>query len=367
MAAGEHGERLRRVSAALGEADVDLLLAGPSSDFYYLTGLAGNPSERLKVLLVSREGGTAMVLPAFEVALIDHLSVRPTLYPWEEVEDPLAGLRRAVRGLGGARRVAVAPQLWSVFLLRIQEALPDARFIDGGPLISSLRMRKSAAELELMRAAGRMADQAYLRLIEEPVGGRTEREVLAAIHDTLRQEGMDRLGGGIVGAGPNGASPHYKTADRTIAQGEAIVIDYGGQYRNYWADITRTPHVGAPGEDFRRVYQVVQDAQQAAFESVRPGVTCEGIDRVAREYITAAGYGEYFIHRTGHGIGLDGHEEPYLVQGNTLPVEEHMTFSIEPGVYLPGQFGVRIEDIVVVTAEGADRLNTCTRDLTLVR
>lgn len=367
MGTSEHAERLRRVSAALAEADADLLLAGPSSDLYYLTGLAGNPSERLKVLLVSRGGGTAMVLPAFEVALIDHLSVRPTLYSWEEVQDPLAALQRAVRELGGARRVAVAPQLWSVFLLRIQRALPDARFVDGGPLISSLRMRKSPAELELMRAAARIADQAYLQLIEQPVGGRTEREVLTAIHDSLRRGGMDRLGGGIVGAGPNGASPHYKTADRTIAQGEAVVIDYGGQHRNYSADITRTPHVGAPGEDFRRVYQVVQDAQQAAFESVHPGVTCEAIDQVARDYITKEGYGKYFIHRVGHGIGLDGHEEPYLVQGNTLPVEEGMTFSIEPGVYLPGRFGVRIEDIVVVTADGADRLNTCTRDLTVVR
>lgn len=362
----EQAERIRRVADRLRAADVDLLIAGPSSDFYYLTALAGNPSERMKVLLVSREGEAAMVLPAFEVSLIDHLPVRPSLFPWEETEDPVPALQRAVRELGGGRRVAVSPQLWSVFLLRIQQGLPETTFVDGGPLLAALRMRKSPAELELMRTAARIADEAYLHLIAQPVSGRSERDVLATIHDALRRGGMDRLGGGIVGAGPNGASPHYKTADRKIAAGEAVVIDYGGQYRNYWADITRTPHVGQPGEEFRRVYRIVQEAQQAAFEAVRPGLTCEAIDRVARDYITRHGSGEYFIHRTGHGIGLDGHEEPYLVQGYALPVEEGMTFSIEPGIYLPGRFGVRIEDIVTVTRDGAERLNTCTRDLTIV-
>lgn len=365
-AVSEQTERIRGVANRLRAAGLDLLVVGPSSDFYYLTGLAGLPSERLKVLLVSPQGEAAMVLPAFEASLVDHLPVRPTLYPWEETEDPLSALQRAVRELGGGRRVAVGPQLWSVFLLRIQRALSESTFVDAGPLMAELRMRKSPAELELMRIAGRIADEAYLQLIAQPLAGRTEREVLGMIHDALRRGGLDRLGGGIVGAGANGASPHYKTADRPIVGGEAIVIDYGGQYRNYWADITRTPHVGPPGAEFRRVYQIVQEAQQAAVESVRPGITCESIDRVARDYITRHGFGEYFIHRTGHGIGLDGHEEPYLVAGNALPVEEGMTFSIEPGIYLPGRFGVRIEDIVVVTRDGADRLNTSTRDLAIV-
>ncbi len=364
---GDHMGRLQAVQQLLHKAKVDLLLAGPSSDFYYLTGLAGNPSERMKVLLVSREGGTAIVLPGFEVSLLDHLDVRPVPYAWEEVEDPLPAFQHAAADLGGARRVAVSPQLWSVFLLRIQGALPKVEFVDGSPLLAMLRMRKNSAELELMRAAARIADAAYLELITQRLSGRTEREVLAVVHDALRQGGMDRLGGGIVGAGPNGASPHYKTADHRMRAGEAVVLDYGGQYRWYWADLTRTPHVGPPTDEFRRVYQIVQEAQQAAVEAVRPGVTCEAIDRVARDYIARRGFGQYFIHRTGHGIGLDGHEPPYLVQGNTLPVEEGMTFSIEPGIYLPGSFGVRIEDIVVVTADGVERLNTCTRDLVVVQ
>jgi len=362
----EQAVRIRRVADHLRETDLDLLIAGPSSDFYYLTALPGNPSERLKVLLISREGEAAIVLPTFEATLIEHLPVRPALYPWDETEDPLPALQRAVRALGGGRHIAVGPQLWSVFLLRIQQALPESTFIDGGPLLAALRMRKSAAELDLMRTAARIADDAYLGLITQRLAGRTEREVLTFVHDALRRGGMDRLGGGIVGAGPNGASPHYKTADRTIALGDALVIDYGGQYRNYSADITRTPHVGQPDEEFRHVYQIVRDAQQAAFEAVRPGISCEAIDRVARDYIMRHGLGEFFTHRTGHGIGLDGHEEPYLVEGNALPVEEGMTFSIEPGIYLPGKFGVRIEDIVVVTRDGAERLNTCTRELTVV-
>ncbi len=362
----EQAGRIRGVAERLRAAGLDLLVVGPSSDFYYLTGLVGLPSERLKVLLVSSQGESAMVLPAFEASLVDHLPVRPALYPWEETQDPLVGLQRAVRDLGSARRVAVGPQLWGVFLLRIQQALSESGFVDGGPLLAELRMRKSPSELELMRTAGRIADQAYLQVIAQPVASRTEREVLGMIHDALRRGGLDRLGGGIVGAGANGASPHYKTADRRIAAGDAIVIDYGGQYRSYWCDITRTPHAGPPSDEFRRVYRIVQEAQQAAFESVRPGVTCESIDRVARDYITRHGFGEHFLHRTGHGIGLDGHEEPYLVAGNALPVEEGMTFSIEPGIYLPGRFGVRIEDIVVVTRNGADRLNSSTRDIAIV-
>jgi Xaa-Pro aminopeptidase len=293
--------------------------------------------------------------------------VHPPAYPWEETEDPIPAFQRAVKDLGGARRVAVGPQLWSVFLLRIQAGLAGAQFVDGGPMISALRMRKSPAEVSLLRDAAKIADDAYLHVIRQPLVGRTELEVLAMIHDAMRAGGMDRLGGGIVGAGPNGASPHYKTAGRKIATGDAIVIDYGGQHRAYSADITRTPHAGLPGDEVKKVYRIVQDAQQKAFEAVRPGVTCEAIDRAARDYISLAGYGKYFVHRTGHGIGLDGHEEPYLVQGNTLPVEEGMTFSIEPGIYLPDAFGVRIEDIVAVTAGGAERLNTCTRDLVVVQ
>lgn len=362
----EHEQRLQAVRQRLQAAHVDLLLVGPSADLYYLTGLTANPSERMKLLLVSREGKTAMVLPGFEVPLIDHLDVRPSLYPWEEVEDPLPAFRRAVQDLGAARRVAIAPQLWSTFLLAVQHVLPDTQFVDGGPLLSALRMRKSAGELELMRTAARIADAAYLELITQPLAGRSEREVLAAIHDALRRGGMERLGGGIVGTGPNGASPHYKTADSRLRDGEGVVIDYGGQFRSYWADITRTPHVGKPTDEFVRVYQIVQEAQQAAVEAVRPGIPCEAIDRAARDYIDRRGFGRYFIHRTGHGIGLDGHEEPYLVQGNGLPIEVGMTFSIEPGIYLPGAFGVRIEDIVVVTANGAERLNACPRDLVIV-
>lgn len=367
VSTSEHAARLTALQDRLQAANVDLLLVGPSSDLYYLLGLVGNPSERLKLLLVSRDGQAAMVLPGFEVPQLGHLDVRLEPYPWEETEDPLPALRRAAGALGGARRIAIAPQLWSTFLLRIQSALPEATYVDGGPLLAALRMRKSAHEVSLMQAAGRIADEAYMKLISQPLIGRTEFEVLTMIHDALRQGGMDRLGGGIVGTGPNGASPHYKTAARPIASGEAIVMDYGGQYRAYSADITRTPHAGRPTAEFRKVYRIVQDAQQAAVDAVRPGMTCEAIDSVARDYISRHGYGKHFLHRTGHGIGLDGHEEPYLVQGNALPVAEGMTFSIEPGIYLPGAFGVRIEDIVVVRSDGAERLNNCTRDLVEVR
>jgi Xaa-Pro aminopeptidase len=175
------------------------------------------------------------------------------------------------------------------------------------------------------------------------------------------------VGTGIVGAGENGASPHHKTGTRALQKGDAVVVDFGGSLKDYRSDITRTFHIGEPSDEFRRVYEIVRVAQQRAFEAVRPGVTAEQIDNVARSYITEHGYGDFFLHRTGHGIGLDGHEAPYLVGGDLTALEEGMTFSIEPGIYLKGKFGVRIEDIVVVQKNGAERLNNFARDLTVVR
>ncbi len=365
--ADEYAARIGALQKLMGQRDLDLTVIAPSSDLRYLIGLAANPSERFKVLLIPREGPPAMVLPGFEMPTAEHLSVALTLYPWGETDDPLRHLATAVSRYGRATRIALGDQMWTVFALRIQATLGVREYLSAGDLMAILRMRKSAAEVSALRDAARKADHAFQHLTTLPFAGRTEQEILGLLHDALRQQGFERLGGGIVGAGPNGASPHHKTSTRRIMRGEAVVLDYGGQHQAYSADITRTVHVGPPETEFRTVYQIVQQAQQLAFEEVRPGVPCQEIDHAARAPIARAGYGQYFTHRTGHGIGLDGHEPPYIIEGNTLPLEPGMTFSIEPGVYLPGKFGVRIEDIVVVTETGAERLNTSTRELVTVQ
>jgi Xaa-Pro aminopeptidase len=248
-------------------------------------------------------------------------------------------------------------------LLRIQEELPRAKYGQGKQVMTGLRMKKMPDELDLLRQAGQSADQALYALRDQSLLGMTEKEILRFLHETLLADGYEAVGTGIVGSGPNSASPHYRTGDRRIQRGDALVIDFGGSLKGYRSDMTRTFFVGKPSEEFTKIYQIVKDAQQLAFEAVRPGVRTEEIDRVARGYIANQGYGDNFLHRTGHGIGLDGHESPYLVEGDSTILEEGMTFSIEPGIYLDGQFGVRIEDIVSVTNRSGERLNHFPRDL----
>jgi Xaa-Pro aminopeptidase len=266
----------------------------------------------------------------------------------------------------GARLAMLGDQTWSVFLVGLQERMPKTRFQSATPLTRQLRARKDSEEVTRLRRAGAGLDRVVARLAKMRFSGLSERELSRQVTAMTLEEDHRQSLFWIVASGPNSASPHHEPGDRVIAQGDLVVVDFGGKHGGYCSDSTRTFSVGEPSAEQREVHEVVHRAQQAATAAVRPGTVAEDVDQVARKVITDAGYGEYFIHRTGHGIGLEGHEHPYLVEGNDEKLEPGNCFSIEPGIYLPGRFGVRIEDIVTVTETGVEVLNNSNRSLMVV-
>ena len=287
--------------------------------------------------------------------------------PWDETDDPFALLAGAAIGrLGTApARIGVGARSWAEHALGVQKALPGARLELASPVVDRLRMVKSAAEIEELATAGAAIDRVHARMAEWLRVGRTEAEVGADIAAAIRAEGHIGVDFTIVGSGPNGASPHHELSDRTIGAGDLVVVDIGGEIASgYRSDCTRTYVVGgAAAPDVAEWYAVLQEAQRASTTAVRPGMTAEDVDAAARTVIDQAGWGEHFIHRTGHGIGLDTHEAPYIVAGNATPLVPGMAFSVEPGIYLAGRSGARIEDIVVCTEDGVRILNDGPREL----
>jgi Xaa-Pro aminopeptidase len=367
---------VERVHAARDTADelgVDLVVVTPGSDLRYLCGYDAHAMERLTALVVPRRGEPLLVVPRLEAPMV---AASPAgalgldVLAWDETDDPFARLAAAATSrLGSApARVAVGNRTWAEHALGVQRALPGAALELASPVLDRLRMVKSPAEVEELAAAGAAIDRVHARMAEWLRVGRTEAEVGADIAAAILAEGHVGVDFTIVGSGPNGASPHHELSDRRIAEGDVVVVDIGGQTATgYRSDSTRTYAVGrAPGSDVTEWYAVLQAAQEAATAAVRPGVPCEAIDAVARDLITQAGWGEHFIHRTGHGIGLDSHEAPYVVAGNDLPLAPGMAFSVEPGIYLAGRCGARIEDIVVCTDDGVRNLNERPRDLAVL-
>ena len=270
------------------------------------------------------------------------------------------------RRLGRPAAVGLADRMWALMVLRFAAALPGSRLDLASRALGPLRSRKSAAEIAALREAGQAIDLVHAQVPGWLRPGRTEAQVAADIADAILAQGHATVDFTIVASGPNGASPHHTASDRVLREGDPVVVDIGGTMPSgYCSDCTRTYAIGTPPDDFAAYYQVLKDAQDAACAAVRPGATAESVDAAAREPITAAGYGPFFVHRTGHGIGLETHEDPYIVAGNTEPLRPGHAFSVEPGIY-PGQHGARIEDIVVCTDTGCERLNTVTRKLVCV-
>ena len=381
--AARYGERLAAARIETAAAGLDALLVGVGADLRYLTGYDALPLERLTMLLLPAADGTPMTLiaPRLEVTPARTCEAAQAgaveVVTWEETEDPMALVAlRLSEALGrdalDLRAVAVNDGLRAAFVLGLQRVMPGARFSLASAVLRRLRMRKDADEVELLRAAAHAADRVVLAIAAGPLVGRTEADIAREVRERLLAEGHDHAEFWIVASGPNSASPHHDAGERVVRAGEPIVIDIGGTLSGYGSDITRTVWVSGeapalgPDAEFLRLYGVLQGAQAAATAAVRPGIPCEGIDAVARDIIDAAGFGPNFFHRTGHGIGLEGHEDPYLVAGNAEPLEVGFAFSVEPGIYLEGRYGARIEDIVVCGESGPIVLNEAPRDLIVV-
>jgi Xaa-Pro aminopeptidase len=362
-----HRTRIHRAAREAADRGLDALLITPSPDYAYLLGYRAPAMERLTCLVVPADGDPVLVLPRLEQPLALHelgvLADDLEVVPWDETDDPIRIVQRLV---GAALRVGVQDQMWARFALRLRAALDPAQLVEAGPTMSALRAVKSDEEIARLRAAAAAADDAMRSIAAEPLSGRRESEVSGRIRELLLAAGHDEAGFAIVASGPNAASPHHVAGDRRIQAGDAIVLDIGGVLGGYCSDTSRTAFVGDPDPAFVALYGVLREAQAAACEAVLPGVPAAEIDAVARGIITEAGYGDAFIHRTGHGIGMETHEEPYLVSSNEAPLLAGHAFSVEPGIYIRDRWGARIEDIVVCTESGGERLNTSSTELLIV-
>ncbi|WP_448316207.1 M24 family metallopeptidase [Streptomyces sp. CO7] len=366
FSADDHRVRMERAAREAEAAGLAGLLIAPGPDMVWLTGYTPPAAtERLTLLALVPGRDPVLVVPTLEApdAAKAAGAGALTLRDWTDGKDPYAV---ASLGLDRSGRYAVSDNTWALHLLGMRRALPDSSHVALSEALPMLRAVKDAVELERMAAAGAAADAAFAGIRQVRFAGRREEEIAADLAGLLRGFGHEQVDFTVVGSGPNGANPHHEAGERVVEEGDMVVLDFGGLMHGYGSDISRTVHVGEPTEEERRVHDIVREAQEAGFRAVRPGAACQDVDRAARAVITEAGYGEYFIHRTGHGIGVTTHEPPYMIEGERQPLVPGMCFSVEPGIYLPGRFGVRIEDIVTVTEGGGRRLNDAPREIVTV-
>jgi Xaa-Pro aminopeptidase len=358
--------RMRRVLSSAVESGLAGIIVTPGPDLVWLTGYHPTAAtERLTMLVLSPENEPTLLVPILERpdAEAAEGTGSVSLVDWQDGTDPYEVASPLLRSDG---EFGISDSAWALHLLGLQRALPRSRYRSLTESLPMMRAVKDSNELMRLAAAGEAADSAYNEIIQRRFAGRRETDVAADLADLLREFGHEQIDFTVVGSGPNGANPHHEAGDRVIEPGDAVVLDFGGLRFGYASDTTRTVCVGEPTSQIREVHEVVRRAQRAGVDAVRPGVSCQEIDRAARKVISDAGYGKQFIHRTGHGIGVTTHEPPYMVEGEEQPLVPGMCFSVEPGIYLAGRFGVRIEDIVTVTTHGSQRLNNTDHGLRLV-
>ncbi len=361
-----YGRRLEGAAAAADRAGVAGLVVTPGYDLRYLLGSRAQTFERLTALVIPAVGAPVVVLPRLELAALRESAAADlglAVQDWVDGENPYDIVADA---LGGHARAAVTDSMPALHLLPLAARLGAVPVL-GTQIMAGLRMVKDPAEIEALSTAGAAIDRVHARVPEFLKPGRTEADVAADITEAIVAEGHSEAAFVIVGSGPNGADPHHECSDRVLQAGDIVVVDIGGPVEpGYNSDSTRTYSLGEPSAEIAGQYAVLQRAQAAGVAAVRPGVTAEQVDAAARDVLAEAGLAEYFVHRTGHGIGLSVHEEPYIVAGNDLPLAPGMAFSVEPGIYFPGRWGARIEDIVIVTADGALAVNDRPHDLIVV-
>ena len=362
----DYAWRMARAAEQATEAGLTGVLVTSGPDLIYFTGYAPVAiTERITMLAIQPLRQPAMIVPNLERPDAEDAPAAAaiSLCDWADGIDPY---KATAEMLDPSGRYAISDSAWAMHVLGLQRTLPKSSYISMTTALPMLRAIKNAEEIERLAAAGAAADASLEEIVQVRFAGRAETEVGADLAGLLRKHGHSQVDFTVVGSGPNGANPHHELGERKIQDGDMVVLDFGGLKDGYGSDTTRTVHVGEPGEEERKVFEVVRQAQQAGFEAVRPGVACQEIDRAARKVIADAGYGEYFIHRVGHGIGITTHEPPFMIEGETHPIKPGMCFSIEPGIYLPGRFGVRIEDIVVATEDGGRRLNNTSHEMRIV-
>jgi Xaa-Pro aminopeptidase len=357
--------RIERVRSAMRRNNIEVLLLSVGADLPYLTGYTAMPLERLTMLVLPVDDAATMVVPRLEVARVEPHDELFAIRGWNETDDPCDIVAELC---GPVATAAIGDRTWAQFLVELQRRMGHTRFERASTVTSAVRARKDAAEIEALRAAGAAADRVATQLQGGDIAliGRTEAQVSADISARLIDEGHDIVNFAIVAAGENAASPHHEPGSRVIRSGEVVLCDFGGTMAGYCSDITRCVSLGEPTPQVRDAYAVLLEAQQTAVQGALVGVACEEVDGLGRRVIAEHGYGEFFIHRIGHGIGLEAHEDPYMVSGNHEVLEAGHAFSVEPGIYVSGSFGMRLEDIVVATDTGPLALNNVTHELVIL-
>jgi Xaa-Pro aminopeptidase len=359
----EYEQRIEAARTVMDARGIDALCLSVGSDLPYLSGYRAMPLERVTMLIVPREGRAHLVVPGLEAPRVTVPGDAFEVVGWAESDDPIAAIDTY---LADAATVAIGDETWARFVIDLQNANTARTYMGASELMAQLRMHKSPGEIDALRRAARTVDVVVAEMEDVRFSGRTERSISRELIDRTTSLGHDTMEFAIVASGPNGASPHHEPGERVIEHGDAIVVDFGGTQDGYCSDTTRMFVVGTAPYGFDAAFEVLREAQASAVDAVRPGVTAASIDMAARDIITDAGYGDLFIHRLGHGIGMDTHEHPYIIEGNDQILDSGMAFSIEPGIYTPNEWGMRIEDVVAVTDGGVERLNTSDRNYRVV-
>ncbi len=363
--------RLNQLSTQLQKTDIDAIILNPGPSMSYFTGLHFHLMERPTIFILDRKGQAGIILPELEASKVK--AVLPDLTCFSYGDNPatwLSTIQTALKSFKMASPViGIEPiRLRYLELNYIQQALESPRFISAEKVFSNLRIQKDQGEIDLMRRAVEIAEKAFLKTLPVIRPGISERIIAAELTVQMLREGSDPEFpfAPIIASGPNSANPHAMPTDRLVQQGDMVVIDWGASYQGYISDLTRTVAIGAPDPELLQIYETVKRSNQAGRKSAKPGIPAGDVDRAGRQVIHDAGFGEYFTHRIGHGIGLEAHEDPYMFAENDLLLTPGMTFTVEPGIYLPGKGGVRIEDDMVITGNGSESLSTLDRELIIL-